>query len=154
GVGELQQVCEDGASLAQAPAYAGAAPHPLWLFEPSGGNAAEPTDLQPAPRLAESAPPELEAGVRAQARQAQLVACVERTATAPTEVVCQFDLGEDAPFLRAEYRLSLREARTGRVVTSIDLGPGAEGCPAAATVDLLGALVYSKPKPWQYYEAI
>ena len=152
GMGELRQVCDEGASLSQVPAYAGPGPHPVWLFEPRRGN--DPEQMSLVPHLFEGPPEDLDPVLTAPFENVRLVACVERTGTTPTDVVCQFDIGNDAPLLRGTYRMSLREARTGQVVSTVELGAGAEGCPSSVTVDLLGAEVYSLPKEWQYYEAM
>ncbi|OAA28225.1 hypothetical protein UG55_1006198 [Frankia sp. EI5c] len=151
---DLSQICDGETALAAAPPYAGPAPHPVMVLSQRQGN--DPTGptlvFHPLDRLGEE---EHDAFLTPVAR-IQLVACAERADRAPTDVVCRFDLGveKSVPFFRTSYRITVREAHTGKVVGTVPVNPAAAGCPTAARVSWGGAEVFSAPTDPQFVSAL
>ncbi|MCK9928049.1 hypothetical protein MXD62_12840 [Frankia sp. Mgl5] len=144
-MGALNDVCAGNVALTSAPPYTGPAPHPVALFSQQQGN--DPTGSTfPVRLLQDMGQPERDAFLAPPA-QAQLVACAERDAREPTDVICHFDIGsqEQVPFFRTSYRITVRAARTGQVVATVPVNPAAAGCPTSVKVAWSGAEVFSAP---------
>lgn len=133
---DFQRLCEDGGAFADAPAYAGPGPHPIVVFPtdgvilraPGGGiTEAHPFAAADTRAVREPTPGEV-----------QLVACQQRPEPrAPDDkplATCAYDAiqgsgGWATNLYPGRYRLTLREARTGRQVgevlaTSTAAAPG------------------------------
>lgn len=152
--GTLNDICDGHSALTAAPPYAGPGPHPVMVFSQQQGN--DPNGPTLAFRLLNDVgQPEREAFSSPIART-QLVACAERAEHVPTEVVCRFDLGspDPVPFFRTSYRITVREAHTGKVVATKPVDPAAAGCPTSVRVAWMGAEVFSAPTDRQFVSAL
>ncbi|ABW09808.1 hypothetical protein Franean1_0342 [Parafrankia sp. EAN1pec] len=153
-MGSLNEVCAGNVALTSAPPYTGPTPHPVALFSQQQGN--DPTGSTfPVRLLQDMGQPERDAFLAPPA-QAQLVACAERDAREPTDVICHFDIGsqEQVPFFRTSYRITVRAARTGQVVATVPVNPAAAGCPTSVKVAWSGAEVFSAPTDRQIVTAL
>ncbi|SQD99200.1 conserved hypothetical protein [Parafrankia sp. Ea1.12] len=153
-MGALNDVCAGNVALTSAPPYTGPAPHPVALFSQHQGN--DPTGSTfPVRLLQDVGQPERDAFL-ARPAQTQLVACAERDAREPTDVICRFDIGsqKQVPFFRTSYRITVRAAHTGQVVATVPVNPAAAGCPTSVKVAWSGAEVFSAPTDRQIVTAL
>lgn len=150
GVHDLMEVCEGRVAMVDAPSYAGDAPHPVMAFSQGQGNA----DTSLLPRLDFSMWDDEGYPVNASLEETQLVACATRTAHAETDITCDFIADSDVPFFRAAYAVTVREVKTGTIVATIPVNPGAGGCPGSANVVLTNAQVFGSVTDPQLWEAV
>lgn len=160
GIETLQTVCEKKVGITAAPPYAGAPPHPLYGLQASQNATASvlspilwnqpPADLQGALDLLRRGP---NGQLAIAYDRIQLVACVLRTSSSPTGTVCDIG-GRRVRLLRGNYRLTVLEARTGKVVRTTDLGAGTAGCPTFAFVDPVDPVVFTGFEGAQAYDAL
>ncbi|MCK9902791.1 hypothetical protein CC117_00150 [Parafrankia colletiae] len=152
--GSLNEVCDGKVALNSAAPFAGPAPHPVTVFSQQQGN--DPSGPRFPIRLVSELNQEEHSAFQSPMERTQLVACAERVADTPTEVVCRFDLGaqDRVPFFRTAYRITVREARTGKVVATVPVDPAAEGCPTSVRVTWAGAKVFSAPADRQLVSAL
>jgi hypothetical protein len=140
-VGTLNDVCDQNVALTDAPPYAGVAPHAFMVFSQGQGN---DRGSRPSIRIFDMLEKTTGRPFQNRPDQTQLVACAERMIKKSTDIECSFDIGADrVPFFRASWRITIREAHTGKVVATVPVDPGGAGCPTSAKVAWGGAEVYS-----------
>ncbi|OHV31855.1 MULTISPECIES: hypothetical protein [Pseudofrankia] len=152
--GSLGEICDGRTALTSAPPYSGPAPHPVTVFSQQQGN--DPTGPTFPIRVLSNVGQAEQEPFQSPTARTQLVACAERADRTPTEVACRFDIGSQdrVPFFRTSYRITVREAHSGKVVATIPVDPAAAGCPTSVKVAWSGAEVFSAPTDRQLVSAL
>lgn len=149
---DLHEVCE-GRSFPDGAAYDGPAPHPTQVLNRFGRADDELSyyseayaEWWPGTWPAEWAPG------TADAREIQLVACVEPTDGVRTDATCPYTLGDLHAVLRADLVI-VREVRTGRIVAE-STATADFRCPATVEIELGEDAFTLYPTLGQYLAAV
>lgn len=154
-VSDLAAVC-DGSHFARAAPFAGAAPHPIVVIPPDEGNAKTYGGTNSSPVL--FLDPELgdvgSAWTTRDPAAVQLVACTERDDDTESGRTCTFDSDPPTPLRLARYTVRVYETRTGAESGTTQIEARNDRCPSSALVDENDPVVFSRPLPQQYLDAL
>ncbi|CUU55469.1 hypothetical protein Ga0074812_105119 [Parafrankia irregularis] len=156
----LQAMCRYGGYIPAMPPYTGPAPHPIEGLQPGQNTGAvaltsilwsdPPDDLRGAFNVLTR---DQSGALIPDLSRTQLVACVTRTGSSPSGIVCE-DLGGNVRLLRSNYRMTVLEAHTGKVVQVTDTGTGTDDCPSFAYVDSTDPAVFTSFDGGQAYDVL
>ncbi|WP_033287950.1 hypothetical protein [Amycolatopsis jejuensis] len=107
----------DGQAFDKAAAYEGPAPHPIIVFE--GGSTVKHADNG--------------AGDRPQPDQVQLVGCLRSLGVGAELDGCSYRDGSVRTMRQGRWQIEVHEARTGRVVSTVDLNGRTGECPTVVS---------------------